>query len=152
VVAGSRSAEIFRAHKGEIESIDLLKMELPIYSAREGFFTRASKGMTFGFGSVFNGKRQGFLSKFAKELGRRIKRIFRENSPENIYIFTPGHMKEIIANALSVEARRAVVLTIEGNFVENHPFDLLKIIKTELDAKRPVVASEEAVKLLKKKR
>ncbi len=152
VVAGSRSAEILRAHEGEIESVDSLKMELPTYSDKEGFFTRSGKGMTFGSGSVLEENKKDFLFKFTKELGQRVEKAFQENSVENIHLFVPDHMKEMVADALSAEARKAVALTIEGNFVEDHPFDLLRMIKAELDAKRPVVASDDAVKLLKKKK
>ena len=151
-VAGSRSAEIFRAHEGEIESIDSIKMELPTYSDKEGFFTRSGKGMTFGSGSVLEENKRDFLSKFVKELGQRVERALQESSAEEIHLFVPDHMKEMVLEAFSPEARKAVALTIEGNFVEDHPFDLIRMIKAELDAKRPVIASEDAVKLLKKKK
>ncbi len=152
MAAGSRSAEIYSAHEGEIEKIDSIKMEVPTYSDKEGFFTRSGKGMTFGSGSVLEENKQELILKFVKELGEKVERSFQENSAENVYLFTPDHIKETILDNLSSEIRKEVVLTIEGNFVEEHPFDLLKMILKEIEDKKPVIATEEARKLLKKKK
>lgn len=147
VVAGSRSAEILRAYKGEVDSIDSLKMDLPTYPDKEGFFIGAK-----GSGSVLKDNKRDFLMKFSKKLATRIEKTFQENSSEAIYLFAPEYMKEIVIKKLSSEVKKRIVFTIEGNFVESHPFDLLEMIIKELDDKRPVMASEEAVKLLKKKK
>lgn len=152
VVAGSRSAEILKAHEGEIESIDSLNMELPKYSDKEGFFTRSGKGETYGSGSVLEEDKRDFLAKFTKELAIRVEKAFREDSSESVYLFSPEHMKEMILEKISSEVKERIALEINGNFVEDHPFDLLKMIMDKLDDKRPVMAGEEAAKLLKKKK
>ena len=152
VVAGSHSAEILRVHKGEIELIDSLKMEMPKYSDKEGFFVRSGKGKIFGSGSAPKEGKRDFLAKFTKELAIRVEKAFQEDSSESVYLFSPEHMKEMILGKISLNVKERITLEIDGNFVDNHPFDLLKMIMEKLDEKRPVVTSEEAVKLLKKKK
>ena len=152
VVAGSRSAEILKVYEGEIESIESFKMELPIYSEKEKSFARSSKSETYGAGSAVEENKQDFLAKFTKELAVRVEMAFQKSSPEFIYLFSPEHMKKMIMEKFSSEVKKKLTLTIDGNFVENHPFDLLKMVMEKLDDKRPVMASEEAIKLLKKKK
>ena len=152
MVAGSRSAEILKAHKGEIELIDSLKMELPRYSDREGFFVRSGKGQTFGLGSVFKEVKRDFLAKFTKELATKVEKAFREDSSESVYLFSPEYMKEMILGKISSKIKKRITLEIDGNFVDDHPFDLLKMIMERLGDKRPVMTSEDAIKLLKKKK
>ncbi len=153
VAAGSRSAEIFRAHSGEIELVDGLKMEIPTsYSNKDGFFVRSGRGMTYGFGSVLEDKKKELLVKFTRDLGDKVEGAFQEWSAESLYLFVPGHMKEIIRERLSSEAKNSIALVIEGNFIGRHPFDLLKIIMTKVEGKKPVTVSGEVKKLLKKKK
>ena len=152
VVAGSHSVEILRVHKGEIELIDSLKMESPKYSDKEGFFVRSGRGKIFGSGSALKEGKQDFLAKFTKELATRVEKAFQEEASELIYLFSPEHMREMILGKISSEVKEKMALVINGNFVDDHPFDLLKMIMEKLDDKRPVMTSEEAVKLLKKKK
>ncbi|MGB3988546.1 MAG: host attachment protein [Minisyncoccales bacterium] len=153
VAAGSRSAKVFRAHSGEIELVDQLKIEtLASYSDKESFFVRSGKGRTYGFGAVLEEKKKEFLAKFARELGDRIEKAFQEWSAESIYLFVPKHMKDLVPKRFSSEVKKSVVLLIEGNFVDKHPFDLLKIIMEKVDKKKPLTISEKVKNLLTKKR
>lgn len=152
VAAGSRSAKVFRAHSGEIELVDQLKIEtLASYSDKEAL-VRSGKGRTYGFGAVLEEKKKEFLAKFARELGDRIEKAFQEWSAESIYLFVPKHMKDLVPKRFSSEVKKSVVLLIEGNFVDKHPFDLLKIIMEKVDKKKPLTISEKVKNLLTKKR
>ncbi len=151
IAAGSHSAEIYRAYEGEIEKIDSFRMENPTYSDKEGFFSRSGKGMNYGSGSVIETNKEEILGKFTKELASRIEKLFKENNAGSTYIFSPNYIKKSIRDSLSQKIKDCMVYTMEGNFVENHPFDLIKMIQKKTGEKKPVIASESAIKILKKK-
>ncbi len=152
VVAGGQSAEIYFAHQGVIDKIDSIELENQKYSDKEGFFARRGKGMNFGSGSVLEENKQAFIHKFLKELRALIDKHFEEKDPENIYIFSPEHMKNDLFESLSKEMQSRIALSLNGNFTEFHPFDFLKKIKKEIDGKKPNVISETVRKILKKRK
>ncbi|MBZ1356328.1 MAG: host attachment protein [Candidatus Nealsonbacteria bacterium] len=152
IVTGGQSAEIYFVHKGMIDKLDSFKFENLKYSDNEGFFARGGKGMNFGYGGTLEENKQEFIHKFLKELRVLIDKNFKEKEPENIYVFSPDYMKNDLRDSLSKEMQSKIVLSLNGNFTEVHPFDLLKKIKREIDKKRPSIISETVKKILKKNR
>jgi len=152
LVTGSHSAEIYYSYQGEIIKVDSFKTENPVYSDKEGFFTRAGGGVRCGSGSVLEINKGEILKKFVRELKSRIEKILQEKTVEEVFLFQPRHLKKIINDELDSTIKDREWSMIEGNFIGHHPFDLIKMIQGKIQEKKPILASESALKILKKKK
>ncbi len=152
VVTGSHSVEIYYFYQGEIVKVDSFEMETPVYSDKEGFFSRTGGGVRYGSGSVLELNKEEILKKFIRELKIRIEKAFKERQVEEIFFFQPLYLKKIISDELSPVIKNKISLVVEGNFIGHHPFNLIKMIQKKIKEKKPLLASEQALKILKRKK
>lgn len=155
VVTGMQSAKIYIAKQGEVRLLDEIHLPNPEseYSDREGHFKQRGNQNFIASGSVYEPKKEYLLNKFLTKLkGMVITHDIKHNT-EEIYLFTPDYMKNGVREALPNPLVDKVALELEGNFVDNHEFDLLKLIQIQYKKIEPRTPVKRAVKkLLKKKK
>ena len=151
IVTGSQVGEVYLAYKGEIEKLDNFKAINPKHSNKEGFFVRSGQGTTFGSGAVLEENKHKVTGEFLKQMKLSIEKIISKNEIDEFYLLFPDHIKNELYQNLSFDIQSKVVLFIDGNFTDIHPFDFLEKIKKEIDGRKTKVMSEEAMKILKKK-
>lgn len=140
IVTGKSVAKIYLALDKKIELIEEFEMPKPStqYTDREGHFKRSGgRGDYIGSGSVHEPDKEHFANKFSAELGEKVKVVYEENNPKEVYLFTPGYMKNEIKEDFSNSLKDKLVMEFDGNYAENHPFDLLKKIKEEDEKRDP---------------
>lgn len=151
IVAGRQSGDLYFAHNGEIDKIDSVRVETPTYSDKEGFFMRVGRGMTLGRWSVLEEPKEETLNKFLKELKEKIQNFMKEKEVEEIYLFSSDFVRKGLPRVLSSEINQKIVGVFNGNFLKQHPFELIKKIKIQKENSIPKVVSESVKKILNKK-
>lgn len=152
VVTGEHDAKIYVASNGIIKELDLIYIQKPQYTDREGFFEEKNSTGLYGSGSVYEPKKLYMRKKFLKSLKKELNEIFKKNVVDDIHLFSPRYMEELIKEELSNEVREKVESEEFGNYFHMHPFKLLLMIKKKkegfLGERSPMKG--EARKLLKK--
>lgn len=122
VVTGAHEAEFYVAHKGVIEKVHSFKVEKPQYSDKEGFSEdQEVKGKVL----------QDFLLEFRQQ-GRD---IYMKHMPDEVYMYTPDYMVNLVTEALPADAERNIIVTFRGNYYDKHPTELLEMIQKEREEK-----------------
>jgi hypothetical protein len=152
IVAGRRKADFYQAFNGEIDKKDSIEVENPKHSDNEGFFMRLGKGKFFGAGSVLEINNEEVDKKFIREVKEKTEDFFIRNQIQEIYLFASDYVKKNLPLHLSRDIQEKISLTIEGNYLKSHPFDLIKKINKKIENKKPRLISEAAMKILRKKK
>jgi hypothetical protein len=128
IVAGKQAADIYLAYQGEMKTQKEIRVETPEYSDREGHFERRSKGKTLGAGSVYEDKDEKTKADFHNQLQSVLKEIKKQINFESVIFLRPSQHKQEIKNKLPKYITNNIVREVGGNFVDNHPDDILKRI------------------------
>lgn len=151
IVLGRQVAKIYEGREREINQLEQITVETPTYSDNEGFFQRSGQGQTYGSGSVLEDLSDLVVQEFTRELANRLPDLLRP-PVLSLYVFAPEHMKFIIAKVFPAAARPHIKEEFFGNYVEQHPFDLLRMIQEREEARqagrRAVPTSASASELL----
>lgn len=155
VVSGRQEALLYLAEGGEIWEEDKIYVEDPGYTDREGFFKSRSKtGGVMKAGSVYKEKISYHLAKeFLNQLQEKVKSIFYSRHPKKIYIFCPDYIKKEMLKKIPKSIRQYTHIVKTGNYIDYHPFDLLRNIQEEEKKKKNKLATpmkEKALKILKR--
>jgi hypothetical protein len=150
-VTGKQEAIFYRAHNGEIEKINEIKIESPKYSDKEGFFKTRMKGAgVIRAGSVLKPKKWKVINEFNRKFLSELKKIFKiEKNIISLYLFSPPYAHKIIENEIPPTIRKHLKILIKGDYCHKLPFEILEKIKEERVALRPVL-KKEAAKIIKK--
>lgn len=153
VVSGEQEALFYVLENGEITAQDQSR----IFQSKErrdrnrnSTFLRRGKGMIFGSGSVFELQRRKIRERFLKDLGKNINDISTKQNIDEIFIFCPSQTKGYIQKLLSLSIKEKLKIIIQGNYIESHPFDLIKMIEQNKNRNFVIPFSEDAKKLLDK--
>jgi len=156
VVCGRQVAEMYFAHKGELERVGNVKYETPKYSDNEGISMRVRGGQVQRGGWVHEQNKHDIVVHFIKKLQESLSKAIKENKVNSIYFFAPQHYQTEIINKLSKSTRDKIKETYPGNYVDKHPFFLLEKKMAEDNKNRKatkvVIVKEEARKILRKSR
>ncbi|PKM87524.1 hypothetical protein CVU83_02910 [Candidatus Falkowbacteria bacterium HGW-Falkowbacteria-2] len=155
VVTGMQSAKIYLALNKEIMVLEEMSLPNPEseYSDREGHFKQRGNQAFIASGSVYEPKKGYLLNKFLSKLREMVIAQDIKHAPDEIYLFTPDYMKNDVRKSLTNPLADKVVMELEGNFVDSHEFDLLKLIQDKKEREEPrSLVSREVKKLLKKKK
>ncbi len=150
VVAGRRAADIYSAFNGEIEKKESIEIKNPRYSDKEGFFMRLGGGKFFGAGSVLEDKKIETNKKFIRELKDKTEESLKKDNVESVYLFAPKQTEKALLEGFSENIKQKVVFSFKGNYVNQHPFNLIKKIQKKQENKKPKLISEKAMKILKR--
>lgn len=129
VVTGKQEAKFFSIKNNTIELIDIIKISNPKYSDDEGFFMKQSHGSIISATNFEKRDAKPVIREFLTVFRERIKKIQPSYLLEDIYLFTPANMKNIIINQFPTKTKHNIKHLIEGNFFYRHPLDLIKKIK-----------------------
>ncbi len=130
IVTGSQGGEFYIAANGVIKKTLTFKNPKPEYPDKGGFFQVSGKGQVFKGGSPYESPKNKLRRSFRLEFRKNIKKVLKGNKDiENIYIFSPGEAISYVKEALSKNMRGKVKFTFRKDYINMHPFELLKRIK-----------------------
>lgn len=149
IVAGESSAKFYLAGNGTIDELAPFHLPKTHYSDREGFFARRGK-QSMSSGSVYETPKEYLHEQFLRGMTEEVRHAHERQGFRSIYLFSPDYMLKEIRRWLPKEFREMVRLEFVGNLAAKHPFELLRLIKTEREhsAQRQKIVRPEARKLL----
>lgn len=80
--------------------------------------------------------------RFFSLLEKKLIEIIRQASISRVYLFTPLHDKNLIAETLPYSLKQKIIFTIPGNHVKHSPLALLTLIATRKRAQNFVLKAE----------
>lgn len=155
LVSGRQEAILYLANNGQIWEKERIKVEDPGYSDKEGFFKSSNRtGGVMKAGSIYKEKiTQQLTREYLNQVEENVKNILSKEELQSIYLFCPDYMKKEVLKKIPKSSRGLIFLTKQGNYIDSHPFDLLKSIQEDQQKEKEKVASpikEKAQKILKK--
>jgi hypothetical protein len=149
-VAGDRSAKFFLAADGEINLAAQIKEVVPKYEDNEGFFGGKKGGKLGRMGSPDHKvSKEYLLNKFSSMFEEKVEEVWAEGGALPIYLFAPSFIRNLLVESLPKAMAKRIKLSINGNFTNAKPFELIEKISKNTVSGKPVT-SEKARKLLKK--
>jgi len=131
MVLGSKEGFFYLAHKGMIERIGICAVKNPKYSDNEGFFRVSGRGGANASGSVKEFDKQNLQKIFAKTCVAELKRIGKKHEIDELYLFVPSHIKNLLQEALPARLKKILVTIKTGNHHEKHPFEILEMLQVK---------------------
>lgn len=154
VVTSNQESKMYLVKNDNIDLVDSFFVETPEYSDREGFFTSSGKRGVYGSGSVYEDKNEYIKDKFNHSLLENLLKEIEINKAEALYMFMPENNKNDVINILPDKIKEIIKMEIYGNYVGEHPFVFLTMIKERLEkeGKNKIVEliKKEAKKILDK--
>lgn len=152
LTTGLHEGKLYLADSGNIEVLGRIRVPDPAYTDREGLFARALRGRFLGRGSVYENKKNYVRVKFIKQAKRELEDAVKKFPDAGVYIFVPGYLKQPLLDALKKNLKDKIRLSVEGNYSQEHPFELLSKIKAEKEsnARENPLEKPEALKLRKR--
>lgn len=128
MVLGGKEGVFYIAHGGMIDRAGETLVESPRYSDNEGFFRSRSKRGASVSGSVQAPDKAGIQKKFIKACMKEVRRIEKEIGFNEIYLFVPARLKNLVTDAMPARLGKMIIKTKTGNYHEEHPFEILKLL------------------------
>lgn len=125
VVSGEAGFVAYLAFKGEIEETASFRIDPVRYSDKEGFTQRSGHGRVFASGSSLEQPKEKERKEFFLGLHEHLKPSSLGRVDECI-LFAPGYIAEEVKEHLPFKLQRCLKKTVDGNFVNVHPFELLE--------------------------
>lgn len=129
VAAGTRYAKLFLAENGELGQVGEVRVSQHEFTDHESKYQQTGRGMTAIMGARNDHLRQDTQKKFGKELIKKVTAIGRGNQITKIIFFIAAEVKKQVIEGLSQEQRQLIAQILVGNFVQQHPFQLLQKLK-----------------------
>lgn len=154
IVSGKQAGKIYRLRNGKLVERESLEISTPTYSDNEGFFMRRGNGRTMGTGSVLEIDSQLVITEYTKQLAKELKSIKRPY--DGIYLFVPKYVSNAVKDALPKTVQKKILREFNGNFIKEHPSELLQKIKNQRDKavkkKSRELVGGDAAKILRRGR
>lgn len=132
LVASKQAADIYIAHEGTIEKISEIRVEKPTYSDREGHFKRRAGGKTLGSGGVYEEKDKKTKADFYNELEDALNKTLTNHTIEEVIVLSSPQDYPATKEHLPAKIQKAIIAEIDGNYVGDHPDDILSRIQDNL--------------------
>jgi hypothetical protein len=132
LVTGGQTADLYVAENKTIEKPAEIEIENPTYSDDEGQFQRGGKGKNFGSGSVKEENEELVKKDFYHKLNDQLKKITNKKQIDTVYFLSPSQDKNETKEKLPTSLQDKISLEIDGNFVGDHPTDILERIDENL--------------------
>ena len=154
IVTGTKKALVYRACDGEIEEVLQVGAEKPEVPDKPGVFIKGGDKNMVHHGASFEDKQKKLDEKirkdFLKKLNKKLDELSQKEELRSIYIFTPERIKEVVLKETPSALEKKVKNVFYGNYVSEHPVDLVKKIDSIQKGKKVVLTDEEADKILKR--
>jgi hypothetical protein len=127
VVTGSHTAVFYSASNGNIEKIKTIQVEKIKYSDNEGYFETRSSGDMIRSGFAQKDPDEIERSDFLKQFKAESSDLYKEvGDTDEFYLFSPPYMVNQIKKAMPDLMRKKTTKEVRGNYIEEHPFELIK--------------------------
>lgn len=128
IVSGKEEAIVYTAHAGTITRVEHVRYRPHRYSDREGFFAIRSGGKTVRSGSAKEIPKQHSLVEFLTALQTALRPYVAKPKSMTVYLFAPKYLLPSIREHLSSDIRQQIRKSVPGNFVNDHPFEILEYL------------------------
>lgn len=128
IVASTQSADLYIAHDGEINNVAEIRTEKVDYDDQAGRFERRAGGKTLGSVGVTKDENRKIKERFHKELKEALDDIDSSEIAQTILLSSPQDKSDTKAQ-IPNQLIQTLVLEIDGNYVGEHPDDILEKIK-----------------------
>ncbi len=154
IVTGTQEAVVYKAIGGVLEQCDEIKVDVEDERGEKpGVVINRRKNMVH-HGTSLEDKQQQQKEKavrsFMKELAVHVKELSQKEDITSVYLFTPDFAENSIREELPNNVQDRILTVFHGNFVHEHPLDLVKKVDKFLSDKKIVPTDEEAAKILKR--
>lgn len=151
VAVGREEARIFFVLNGELTELLHERAEHIRYSDSE-VRTRNSGTMHGGTTSDRSRIEKETTAAFYKNLLIKLRGIIQTKKPRAIHLFAPAETRKQLRDALAPMVGGATLRTLIGNYLKEHPLELVRMIadRAERKAERRKIIPPAAQKLLKK--
>lgn len=151
VAAGREEARIFFVLNGEITELSHERAEHIRYSDSE---VRTRNSGTIHGGTTNDRSRveKEVTAVFYKNLIDKLRGIIQTKKPRAIHLFAPAQARKQLRDSLTPIIGDATLRTLIGNYLKEHPLELVRIIagRAKRKAERRKIIPPAAQKLLKK--
>jgi hypothetical protein len=135
IVTGKQTARFYMADEQSINEIGSFSVEKPKYTDREGRFEGRTKNGMYGSGSVYENKKKRILDEFFNKMHDQLD-VLKSSDFENIYMFVPDYLKRQIKDHLPKSLQQKLKYAFVGNYTQEHPVRLVKMISDEEEETR----------------
>ena len=149
IVIGNYHGTVYQVADGEVEKKSEIKNEEPTRSDNEGMFKRGGSEQ-YSYGSVLESKDNEYQQRFSKEMFEILLGLSKEKKIDQIYLFRPQDMKNLIEKDWNRILQKTEVFYIDGNFVKNHPKELIEMIDSKYSQTKSKKPQGEAKAILEK--
>lgn len=125
IVSGKQAGDLHLARDGKLETVGEIRIEKPQYSDREGHFKRRSKGKSLGSGSPVKQRDEKAKQDYLRQLQEGLKELRQEADIASTILLAPSQHKEAVKQKLPTYIRNSITSETTGNFVGEHPKDIL---------------------------
>lgn len=152
VAAGREEARILFVLNGELVELFHERAEHVRYSDSE-VRTRNSGIIHGGTTKDRSRMEKEVTAAFYKNLLNKIRAVIKEKKPRAIHLFAPAETRKQLRTALAPLMNGATLRTLIGNYLKEHPLELVRMItdRAKRKAERHKIIPPAAQKLLKRK-
>ena len=151
VVSGKQDAIFYLAKNGELFKVESFKVDRPKYDDVQGHFETSAKtgkhGQTMRAGSPFDPTHmeEKAVTQYLQKLQEELEGVQQHHNITQLFIFAPSYVKHEVEKRMPYALQDKKQLMIEGNYYEEHPFELLERIQKK-QHKEPVRPIKEAAR------
>lgn len=141
LVCDSHQCRLFDVGGHAVVEKETLQSKEPKFTDRQG--TKPGKGgMMIGLGDT-NPLEDNRLKEFANVLMKHVDQVIREQKIEAIYISAPSKFLSVLRDHHTASVKKVLKKEIDGNFVKEHPLELLARFRPDLAEAVKALRSQE---------
>lgn len=126
IASGAQVGKVYFAENGVIELHHSFEEQTPTYSDKEGLFGKPTPNGVMAGGAPREHDDTELQKQYSKELAEGLSQIHKETGIDELYLFAPEYMQQVLRAVLPRELQDRLQGTYHGNLVEAHPTDLLE--------------------------
>lgn len=127
IVSSTQAADLYEAYNGEIEKMDEVRTERIDPDKPEGHFERKRAGQTLGGGGVVDDRDKRLKDRFHQDLQEALGEIGTDF--DTVILLSSPQDKASTKEQFSAQLAKLLTIEIDGNFVGQHPNEILKRIQ-----------------------
>lgn len=133
IVLSSKDAKFYIASNSIIDELEVFQLKEPEYSKDWTVRGGSSKKKGSSINSSYGSRKKSLLTDFLHEFSEHLSSVISKNVISQAFIFCPSYMDRRVRNVLPETFKKNLVKIYRGNYVKQHPFDLLEMIKIDID-------------------
>lgn len=124
IVASTQAADLHIAHESEIETVAEVRLEKGDQDEQQSHFERRTQGKTLGSGGTEIDETEKTKKDFYRELAAALEKIDTDSIEQTI-LLSSSQDKATTKDKLPTKLQDSIELEINGNYVGEHPNDIL---------------------------